>query len=85
MGNSPNNLFRTSDTALAAYIQTEGYPVNDTDASGQRTVFTLNIGENDPKLLEMNRLFYAGKAKVEPSNYLRSYKILTRQARDGGV
>jgi hypothetical protein len=80
-----NEHFRTSDTALAAYIQLEGFQIIDVDPSGQRSVFVFSPQETDPKILELNKLFYSGKAKVEPSNYLRNYKVLTRHARDGGV
>jgi hypothetical protein len=80
-----NTHFRTSDTALAAYIQIEGFQIIDIDPSGQRTVFVFNTQDSDPKILELKRLFDIAKARVEPSIYLRTYKVLTRQARDGGV
>ena len=80
----PNNdNYRTSDTSLAAYLQTEGYPVVDRDNNAPRVVFILSIDESDPKLQELVRLFYAGKARVEPSTFLRNYRILARQAREG--
>lgn len=78
-----NNHYRTSDTSLAAYLQTEGYPVIDRDTNAQRVTFILNIKEDDPKLQELVRLFHAGKARVEPSTFLRNYRILARQAREG--
>lgn len=78
-----NNNYRTSDTSLAAYLQTEGYPVVDRDITSPRVIFILNIGEDDPKLQEFVRLFHAGKARVEPSTFLRNYRILARQAREG--
>lgn len=86
METNPNNShYRTSDTALAAYFQIEGFQIIDVDPSGQRTIFVFNAQENDTKILELKRIFDIGKARVEPSIYLRTYKVLTRQARDGGV
>jgi len=78
-----NNHYKTSDTALTAYLQMEGYAILDLDTSTQRVTFTINISENDPKLVELVGSFYAGKAKVEPANFLRNYRILSRQAREG--
>jgi len=78
-----NNNYRTSDTSLAAYLQTEGYPVIGRDNNAPRVVFILNIEEGNPKLQELVRLFHAGKARVEPSTFLRNYRILARQAREG--
>jgi hypothetical protein len=78
-----NNHYKTTDTALTAYLQTEGYAILDLDASTQRATFTINILEDDPKLVELVGLFYAGRAKVEPTTFLRNYRILSRQAREG--
>jgi hypothetical protein len=78
-----NNHYKTSDTALTAYLQMEGYTILNLDTSTQRVTFTINISENDPKLIELVGLFYAGRAKVEPTNFLRNYRILSRQAREG--
>jgi hypothetical protein len=78
-----NNHYKTSDTALTAYLQLEGYIILDLDTATQRATFTINISEDDPKLVELVGLFYAGRARVEPTTFLRNYRILSRQAREG--
>lgn len=78
------NKFQTSDTALAAFIQVEGYLVIGQDYNAQRTTFILDIDERNPMLQELIRLYVSGKASVEPANYLRNYKALSKQARNGG-
>ncbi len=77
------NYFQTSDTALAAYLQTEGYLVFDQDYNDIRVIFILDVDESNPKLQELIRLYMSGKSQVEPTNYLRNYKTLSKIARRG--
>ena len=78
--NLKEDRYSTSDTQLAAYIQTEGFELLEI-LPGQRAQFVfLN---DSVKLQEQVRLFLAGKAKVEPSLYMRNYRTLARKAREG--
>lgn len=78
--NSREDRYSTSDTPLAAYLQTEGFELTDI-IHGQRAEFVfLN---DSPKLQEYIRLYLAGKAKVEPSLFLRNHRNLARKAREG--
>ncbi len=77
------NYFKTSDTHFAAYLVSEGYPVISKDFSQERVEFLIDIDSDSQKLKEYQRLFLAGKARVEPENYLKNYRTLSRQARGG--
>lgn len=79
-----NNHYRTSDTALAAYLQTEGFAIIGQDNTSPRVIFIVGIAIDNPTLTEKVGLFYVGKARVEPTLFLRNYRILAKQARDGG-
>lgn len=75
-----NDTYSTSDTQIAAYLQTEGFELVDI-VHGQRAVFYF-VNDSD-KLQEHIRLYHAGKARVEPSLYMRNYRSLARKAREG--
>lgn len=72
--------YSTSDTQLAAFLQTDGFELLDIQ-HGQRSVFIFT-NDND-KLQESIRLYHAGKARVEPSLYMRNYRSLVRKVREG--
>jgi len=72
--------YKTSDTQIAAYLQTEGFELIDIE-HGERSVFSFS--NEDSKLQEHIRLYHAGKARVEPSLYMRNYRSLARKAREG--
>lgn len=76
---------RTSDTAFAAYLQSEGLMVLERDSSSPRVFFVFDIAESDKKFIEFKRLFYSGKASVEPSTFQRNYRMLAKQAKREGA
>jgi len=82
-GNS--NTSPTSDTPLAAYLQTEGFEIIEIEhleiANRKKSVF--HFTNDSSKLQEHIRLYHAGKARVEPSLYLRNYHTLIRKIREG--
>ena len=75
-----DSKYSTSDTQLAAYLQTEGFELIDV-ITAQRSVFYFK--NDNSKLQEYIRLYHAGKARVEPSLYMRNYRQLVRKAREG--
>lgn len=83
-----NHHFKNSDTTLVAYLVTEGYQVLNTeqDPDTLRITFIINISTDNPKLSTLIGKFYASQARVEPSEFSKTYRNLvnmTRQAKDG--
>lgn len=75
-----DETYRTSDTQLAAYLQSQGYELIEIIHNQHATFCFVN---DTDQLQEDIRLFYAGKAQVEPTLYMRNYKSLVRKAREG--
>lgn len=72
--------YSTTDTSLAAFLYTEGFRIIDIDYSNDRAQIIFENG--DQKIHDMERLYYIGKAEVEPSLYSRNYKRLSRVLRN---
>ena len=70
------DCYRTSDTSLAAYLFTEGFPIVDIDYSNPRAEFVFK--NNSPQINEAVRLYSIGKTQVDASTYARLHRKLTK-------
>jgi len=68
-------VYKTSDTALAAYLITANYQINTIDYSQQRFQFVF---PDDNGIASAANLYLTSQAKVDPSTYNRIYRRLTR-------
>lgn len=83
-----NHRFKHSDTTLVAFLLTSGYSILkvEQDPDTLRINFTVDISKDDPKLVQLIGVFYAGQANVEPTEFSQNYRNLvnmTRQAKGG--
>lgn len=71
-----NGEYRTSDTALASYLITEGFKLLEIDYSKPRYEFVF---QNDSvQLHEHSRLYITSKALVDPATFTRINRKLLR-------
>lgn len=73
-------VYSTTNTALAAYLHSEGFELLDVDTSGFPSVF--NFKNDNPKLMDYVRAFQVAKARGNIAIFFRSYKLLLAQIRD---
>lgn len=73
-----NNTFKTSDTALAAYLITEGYKLNDIDYSLPRFEFNF---PHSTEIQELASKYLIGKALTDPAIFNKVNRKLLRCVR----
>jgi len=75
-----NEHYNTTDSSLATYIITQGYPLLEIDYSNQRFIY---IFDGDPTKLKLcEHAYIAGNAQVDPSIYSRVYHKLMRAVKN---
>ncbi len=81
----PHNdgLYPTTNTALAAWLYSQGFQLTDVDASSFPSVFYFE--SSSPKLQESVRDFQVGKAEGNIATFYRSYKRLLSMIKTGYV
>lgn len=83
--NNNNSLrehcYDTRDTALAAYLHSEGFELLDVDSSNFPTVFYF--GNDNSQLSKFIRDFQVGKAIGNIAVFFRSYKIMLARIKEG--
>ena len=77
---SENNSFKTSDTALAAYLVSEGFGTPDIEFDGSRASFTFN--KNNPKIDKVIGNFDTARAKGNIVLFFNAYQVLLRRIRE---
>lgn len=80
LGTNQSEPNKTQDTSLAAYLYTQGFKILDIDYSSDRA--TILFANNDKTIEEHKRLYYIGKASVDPSDYSRTLKRLNKIIRN---
>ena len=70
-----NNQFRTSDTSLAAYLITQGFPLISIDYDKPRFEHCF---EASPTTQNAADLYIVGRALTDPSDFTRIYRKLIR-------
>ena len=70
-----DNSFKTSDTPLAAFLKTQGFPLISIDYSQTRYQFHFTDSEQLQKAADS---YLIGKALVDPSDFARIFKKLNR-------
>jgi len=74
INNNNLEIFSTTDTALAAWLYSQGFDLADVDSSKFPSVFYFS--NSDPKLQESVRTFQCGKAEGDILAFFRAYKKL---------
>ncbi|KKM70539.1 hypothetical protein LCGC14_1439780 [marine sediment metagenome] len=77
-------MFRTSDTALAAFLVTQGFPLSAIDYSSPRYEFVFDGNIDEDLIKEASQNYQTSKALVDPATYNRILKTLLRTVRDRG-
>lgn len=77
-----NNEFSTRNTALAAYLRTEGFILLDVipTEDGNPAVF---IFESQPKILEYEHIWYLGEAKGNLCDFWENYRLCLKMVKVG--
>lgn len=75
-----NKLFSTKDTALAAYLRTEGFELVKIDTANFPSVFYFE--NNNPKLNDFVLKFQAGSAEANVVIFFRNYRLLLSEIKD---
>ena len=75
-------MYSTSDTSLAAYLVTEGFPLTSIDYSNPRYSFAFDGNVDEDVIQEKSQLYITGKALVDPAAYNRIFRILTKTVRN---
>jgi len=75
-----DNDFRTSDTALAAFLTSEGHPATLEFSNGFRATFVFN--HTDPKLDKLISDFDTARAKGNIVLFFNAYQTLLRRIRE---
>lgn len=80
--NSPNNIYSTNNTALAAWLVSQGFKLLDLDFSDPRTVaFLFN---NDTEALQQAiRLFQLEEAVGNIGAFFRAYRRMLLLVKEG--
>ena len=81
--NNPQNLYSTTDTALAAWLYSQGLELADVDSSEFPSVFYFK--NSDPKLQQIVRDFQCGKAEGNIIVFFRAYKKLLGKIKAGRI
>ena len=74
------NAYKTTDTALAAYLYSEGFELLEVDGSNFPSVFYFE--NSNPKLSEYIRNFQIGKAEGNIAIFFKSYKTMLARIKD---
>ena len=77
---SNDNNFRTSDTALAAYLVSEGFGTPDIEFDGSRASFSFT--KNNPKIDKFIGNFDTARAKGNIVLFFNAYQVLLRRIRE---
>lgn len=72
-----DTLFRTTDTALAAYLKSCGYDITDIDASGRRAIFLFQDTDGLKKHIQDFELMRGGAEQVVL--FFHTYKTLVQK------
>lgn len=72
--------YSTKDTALAAYLHTEGFELIDVDSSSFPSIF--HFKDDNPKIREYVHAFQSGKAEGNIAMFFRAYKIMLSELKD---
>ncbi len=81
-----NVKYSTSDTPLAAYLISQGFPLAQIDYSNPRYEFIFDNGNLDIEQIKESSLSYlTGKARVDPAVYTMILRKLNRILRNKGV
>ena len=81
MNDSFPNEFITTDTALAAYLHSEGFELLDVDSFKFPSVF--HFENENPQINEFARKFQVGKAEGNIATFFRSYKLMLARIKNG--
>lgn len=76
-----NEVFKTQDTPLAAYLITEGYPVLDIIYNGRIAYYLFT--NSDPLMQEHIKDFQLLRAKTNASQIIFNYQELIKRYRRG--
>ncbi len=78
---SLNESFRTSDTALAAYLVSEGFGTPEIEFNnGSRAFFVFS--KNNPKIEDSIGAWDVGRAKGNVVMFFQAYQTLLRRIRE---
>jgi hypothetical protein len=72
--------YKTTDTALAAYLYCKGFRITDIDYTNQRA--DIYFDRDTPEIREHARLYFTDIAQVTPSSYSRISKRLSNIIRN---
>ena len=82
--NDNHSHFRTSDTALAAFLQSEGYTLLEIDYSDEKRaelVFALNSPNEQVEIEDKRREYYGLRAIGNVAQFHENYRKLARMIR----
>lgn len=74
-------VYSTANTALAAYLHSEGFELLDVDTSHFPSIF--HFKNDNPKLMVCVRDFQVAKAVGNIATFFRSYKMMLAEIKDG--
>ena len=77
-------MYQTSDTALAAYLVTQGYPLDKIDYTNPRYEFIFDGNLDEERIKEAATNYLIGEARVDPAVYNRILRKLTRTVKEQG-
>jgi len=80
--NNSSNVYSTTDTALAAWLYSQGFELTDVDSSNFPSVFYFE--NSNPKLQQTVHDFQCGKAEGNVIVFFRAYKKLLSMIKVGG-
>lgn len=81
MLDSQKDSFGTKDTALAAYLYSEGFSLSSIDSNSFPAVFYFENTNNELK--DFVRSYQTGKATGNIALFFRAYKILLSKIKNG--
>lgn len=79
MSDSDNQVFKTSDTPLASFLITEGYPLLDSIEDNGRTYWLFS--NDNPKLQSTIKDFQLLTAITNAAQVIFNYQKLVKQSR----
>ena len=81
MGESNNQVFKTSDTPLAAFLITEGHPLLDAIDDNGRTFWLF--ANDDPQFQSLIKDFQLLQATTNAAQIIFNYQKLVKRSRRG--
>jgi hypothetical protein len=81
INNKNNNRFSTTDTALAAWLYSQGFDLLDVEAENFPSNFVFE--NSSPHLAEAVKTFQCGKAEGNITVFFLAYKKLLRMVKVG--